>query len=161
MYNLSVTPNKLSPDVLRKLRIIFLLLGSFVAWYETITKFQEFYNYEGTLLKIKDCIVANPITTPCFWGASAFVLALILAIVYYRKQSKDFEKYFLWFMIFCVLFAWGNFAIELVGIQPKPGAIITVCQANPVSPFLSACFAGSILFTLSLATTYKVISSES
>lgn len=141
---------------LKKLRIVFLLLGSIIAWYETISKISEFYDNEGTLFKVKDCVIANPITTPCFWGATAFVIATILAIRYYHKSSKNFEKYFLVFMIACVIFAWGNFAIELVGVTPKPGAIITVCQANPTSPFLSACFFGSILFTLSLVTTYLI-----
>lgn len=145
---------------IKKFRIIFLLLGSIIAWYETISKFSEFYSNEATIFKIRDCVIANPVTTPCFWGATAFVIATILAIRYYTRPSKNFEKYFLVFMIACVMFAWGNFAVELVGVTPRPGAIVTVCQANPRSPFLSACFYGSILFTLSLATTYMIRTSS-
>ncbi|MFC1649679.1 hypothetical protein ACFL2C_03150 [Patescibacteria group bacterium] len=141
---------------LKKTRLAYLLLGSIIAWYETISKFAAFYGNEGTLFKVKDCVIPNPITTPCFWGATAFVIALILAYKFYKKSSKKFEKYFLWFMIACVLFAWGNFAVELRGVQPVPGALIAPCTANPVSPFLSACFFGSILFTLSLISTYLI-----
>lgn len=138
---------------LKKLRITFLLLGSIIAWGETLSKFSIFYTNEGTIFKIKDCVTPNPITTPCFWGATAFVIASLLAIVYFRRKSQSFEKYFLIFMGACVLFAWGNFALELKGVQPDPNAIITVCQSNPANPFLSACFFGSILFTLSFVLT--------
>jgi hypothetical protein len=142
--------------LLRKLRIVFLLLGVFVSWFATLSAFREFYGYEGTIFKIRDCVIPNPVTTPCFWGALAFAGGLVWAYKRYGSETKKFEKNFLYFMIFSIIFAWSNFVIELRGVEPKPGSLIAPCQAS-ANPFTSACFFGSILFTLSFLTTLLLV----
>jgi len=134
------------------LRVIVLLGGIAVSWTAVINAFVNFYNIEGTIFKIKDCVIPNPITTPCFWGALAFLGGTYWAYKLYKSKNKS-ERYFLYFMIFCILFAWINFVIELRGVTPKPGALIAPCPAAPYGPFLSPCFFGSILFTLSFLLT--------
>ena len=140
----------------KKTRVGALVLGVLVSFYATITAFANFYQYEGTIFKIKDCILPNPVTTPCFWGALAFLAAFILAVKNLKKSSAKFEKYFMYFMVACVLFAWGNFAIELKGVEPTPGALIAPCPASGKNPFLTPCFFGSILFTASLILSLKI-----
>jgi len=147
---------KISLVEYKKIRIVALALGVIVSWYATIGAFAQFYQYEGTLFKIKDCILPNPITTPCFWGALAFFIALVLAVKFFKKSNVKFETYFIYFMIASVLFAWGNFAIELKGIEPVPGAIIAPCPASGKNPFLTPCFFGSVLFTSSLLLSYRI-----
>lgn len=140
---------------LKTLRLFFLLLGVIVSWTATISAFLEFYGNEGTIFKIKNCVIPNPITTPCFWGAIAFFAALLFAIRYLKKENLKFERNFFYLMIFSIIFAWVNFGIELRGIKPRPGALITVCKPAQ-NPFLSPCFFGSILFTLSFTTSWLI-----
>jgi hypothetical protein len=145
---------KLTGKTLRTTRFLIMLAGVFVSWSTTVDAFLNFYRIEGTIFKIKDCAVPNPVTTPCFWGALAFFVGLIWAYRLYDASSKKGEKYFLFLMIFSVIFAWSNFAVELKGVEAKPGAVIAPCPAGGKNPFLSPCFFGSILFTLSLVTTW-------
>src|SRR5512135_364315 len=112
--------------LLKKFRLIFLLLGVIVAWSSTLASFIEFYRNEGTIFKIKNCVIANPVTTPCFWGSVAFLIALFLAYKYWRKENKKFERNFFYFMIFSIIFAWTSFTVELTGVKQTPGAIVTV-----------------------------------
>lgn len=135
-------------------RLVVLLLGVFVSWTTTIQAFINFYNLEGTIFKIKDCVIPNPIVTPCFWGSLAFAGGLVWAYKKYKSEKVTSEKYFFYFMIAANIFAWSNFAIELKGITPEPGALVAPCPTTATSPFLSACFFGSVLFTLSLIATY-------
>jgi hypothetical protein len=140
----------------KKARLVVLVLGIFVSWYAVIKAFISFYNIEGTIFKIKDCLLPNPVTTPCFWGALAFFAATVWAYKMFAMNEAKKEKYFLFFMIGSVLFAWTNFMIELKGVTPKPGSLIAPCPATAANPFLSPCFFGSILFSLSLILTYVI-----
>jgi hypothetical protein len=142
---------------LKKLRFVTLLFGILVSWTATIKAFINFYNIEGTIFKIKDCLIPNPVVTPCFWGSLAFFLAAIWAYKLKNKESLRKENYFLYFMAGSFVFAWSNFVIELIGVTPKPGSIIAPCPATTSSPFTGACFFGSILFTFSLILTYWAI----
>ncbi len=143
-------------NLLRKLRIGFLFSGVLVSWTTTLAAFMNFYRLEGTLFKIKDCIIPNPVTTPCFWGALAFMGALIWSLYLLKNNNEKSDRYLFYFLIGCVIFAWGNFTVELMGITPKPGALIAPCPATGTNPFLSACFFGSVLFTLSLTTNFFI-----
>lgn len=146
----------LDSKLIERTRLLILSLGVLVSWKETITAFQRFYQFEGTIFKIKDCVLPNPVTTPCFWGALAFAGALFWAYKLYKKQNLKSERYLMYFLIGSVIFAWTNFAIELKGVEPVKGALIAPCPATAPNPFLSACFFGSILFTLALISTYVI-----
>ena len=148
---------KINSILLKQIRVAMLLLGVFVSWKTTLDAFFAFYRLEGTLFKVRDCVIPNPVTTPCFWGALAFFIALIWAYKQLGKEDKKTEKYFLYFMIASVIFAWSNFIIELIGVTPPEGSLIAPCPATASSPFLSACFFGSILFSFSLITTYLIV----
>lgn len=142
--------------MLKKVRLIVFALGVLVSWSTTINAFIAFYNIEGTIFKFQDCALPNPITTPCFWGALAFLAGLIWSYKLLKKENKKQEKYMLIFLVACVLFAWGNFAVELKGVPPTPGNVFTPCPATTQNPFLSACFFGSVLFSLALVISYRL-----
>ena len=78
---------------LQKFRFIGAFLGVCVSWYATITNFIAFYNIEGTIFKIKDCVLPNPIVTPCFWGAVAFIVTLYFSYKLLKKHNPKHEKY--------------------------------------------------------------------
>ena len=147
---------ELDSKIIKKARLVVLGLGVLVSWNDTTRAFLRFYQYEGTIFKIKDCVLPNPVTTPCFWGALAFAGSLIWAYKLYKNKNKDWEKYLFYFLIGSVIFAWSNFAIELKGVTSPEGALLAPCPVTAPSPFLSACFFGSILFTLALFSSYVI-----
>lgn len=141
----------------RILRVLTIVAGVIVSWYATISAFINFYDFEGTIFKIKDCVLPNPVVTPCFWGSLAFFIALVWAYKLHNKASLRGEKYFFYFMILCVLFAWSNFAVEFKGIEPPSGSIVAPCPANKTNPFLTPCFFGSIIFTISFFVSHLIV----
>ena len=58
---------------------MFLVVGTVIAWSTVTLGFIRFYRAEGTILKFTNCALPNPLTTPCLYGAIAFLLALIWA----------------------------------------------------------------------------------
>ena len=136
--------------MLKKLRSLTLLAGVFVSWYATISAFIRFNEIEGTIFKFQDCTLPNPVTTPCFWGAIAFLIAFAWSIKLLAKVNEKHEKYLFYLLIASVLFAWVNFAIELKGVEPTPNSPFSPCPVTTTNPFLSPCFFGSILFTISM-----------
>jgi hypothetical protein len=141
------------PD-LKLLRIATTFLGVVVSWYSTITSFINFYQVEGTIFKIIDCAVPNPITTPCFWGAVAFLVVFIWSLKLYVDNKNSNQ--ILYFLVFCVLFGWSSFYIENWTTILQRNGIVAPCPVGK-SPFLSACFFGSVLFTISLLLTFVSI----
>jgi hypothetical protein len=69
--------------------IAVLIAGALFAWTQVVTGFIGFYEYSGTLFKIKDCAIPNPVATPCFYGAIGFLAALGWAITLVRKPAVE------------------------------------------------------------------------
>lgn len=140
-----------------QLQIAVLAVGVVFAFYTIVTDFMRFYNYEGTLLKIKDCIVPNPVTTPCFYGAFAFLIALIWSWRLYKKtgplQARG-QKYLTWFLVASNLFAWGNFSRVAISFYQSAGHATKGCSGVlTTNPFTTPCFIGSAIFLLALIIT--------
>ena len=138
-----------------------LVAGSLFAWYTVYVDFARFYGIEGTLLKIKDCAVPNPVVTPCFYGAIAFILALAWSIKIYKSAADQqiiCEKKLRWLLVASVLFAWGNFVYIFTkfyqaGFNPTAGCSGVVTT----SPFLTPCFFGMLFFILALIIAIIII----
>lgn len=140
-------------------QILLLLAGNIVAWYAVYSDFARFYGIYGTVFRVRDCVVPNPVITPCFYGAWAFLAGLVLAILVWRSSSSQrqaqYQKILFWLLLAGTIFAWSNFGYELVkfylinAAQPSIG-----CSGRLVkNPFLTPCFYGSALFLLSFITT--------
>lgn len=141
------------------LLVIFLVVGVFVSWSTTINQFLKFYQIEGTVFKIKDCAIPNPVTTPCFWGSLAFMASLIWSIKVFLLKVKDKLKnikYMRLFLLGSMIFAWTNFTIEYRQFVLSSAQKATTCSGVVDSPFQSACFYGSLLFTLSFMTVFFI-----
>ncbi len=133
---------------------LFLLLGSVIAWVTNVQGFRVFYDLEGTIFKFQDCVITNPFLTPCFWGATAFVVLFVWSLFLLRKSNQNKQQKHLSLLLpilfGCMLFGWGNVVIEAVRFYGNPPGVITGCGGKPLlNPFTSSCFFGSILFTLS------------
>lgn len=141
------------------LLILLLVLGVYVSWSTTINQFLKFYQLEGTLFKVTDCSMPNPVTTPCFYGALAFMGTLIWSIKVFLlgvKNKLKHIKYMRLFLLGGVLFAWTNFGIEYRQFILSASQKATTCSGVVDTPFQSACFYGSVLFTLSFVTVYFI-----
>ena len=133
---------------------LVLLTGTIFAWYTVYQDFSRFYLNEGTVFKINDCIVPNPVTTPCFYGAFAFLAAFIWSLYIIKfvddKQKLHQQKLF-WLLIASVLFAWGNFSRTLYSFWLSKGAPTIGCSGVlSTSPWSTPCFIGSVIFLLAM-----------
>lgn len=140
---------------------IVLLGGTIFAWITVVRDFQRFYGYEGTIFKISNCVVPNPVTTPCFYGAFAFLIALIWSIKLLRQNDPSrrltSQRRLRWLIVASVLFAWGNFAYVAYKFY-APQADHKGCSGIAVStPFITPCFFGSVIFLIALVVALIVI----
>ena len=143
--------NKLSN--LLKLQTLLLLAGTVWAWYNTIQNFLKFYNLEGTIFKIQDCAIPNPVTEACFYGAVGFLIAFIWSIKLYGNQTSSWftkwQHYLWWFVSAGTIFAWYNVTRELVAFYSAKSGPVLGCSATPITnPFLTPCFIGASIFLL-------------
>ena len=119
-----------------------LLFGTFFAWYTVTNDYLRFVNENGV----------NPLLTPCFYGAIGFLLFYLYSLyIYFAAENKRrrHQKILMILLIGGTLFGWGNFTIELCSfyIFKNP----TSCSgATTISPFLTACFYGSVIYLASL-----------
>lgn len=134
-----------------------LLAGTMFAWFTVIMDFARFYASEGTFFKIADCVYPNPVTTPCFYGAFAFVLGLVWAIKLLKKDPEGLrkgERNLTWFLVAGNIFAWSNFSNLVYHFYNVPLGQGVSCSGVPAaSPFTTPCFYGASLFLASLLVT--------
>ncbi|MDO8269092.1 MAG: hypothetical protein Q7T54_00270 [Candidatus Levybacteria bacterium] len=133
---------------MKKLYLIqssLLLSGTIFSWYTVANDYLKFVDGQGV----------NPITTPCFYGAIGFFVFYLYSLYIYfadQSQRRKHQKILVILLVGGTLFGWGNFAIELCNfyIFKNP----TSCSgASTSSPFLTACFYGSVLYLLSLISS--------
>lgn len=135
--------------------MIVLLGGTVFAWVTVVRDFQRFAEIEGTVFKIRDCAVPNPVTTPCFYGAFAFAIALIWSAIAYQAdadRSRLHYRRLSWLLIAGTLFAWSVNGWELWKFYTRDAAgPIVGCSGQLVSnPYVTPCFIGASIFLLSL-----------
>lgn len=139
-----------------KLQTAVLFIGTIFAWFTVYTDFARFYNLYGSLTKISGCTIPNPVTTPCFYGAFAFLLGFIWSVNILKKVSKGEEvtkkQMKLWYLLIAgTIFAWGNFAYEIFKYYSAKTALKVSCSGVPTdNVFLTACFYGSVIFLVAL-----------
>lgn len=139
--------------------VIVIFGGALFAWYTVIQDFIRFFDIEGTVFRIKDCAFPNPVTTPCFWGAVAFVVALLASIAIMRNnaltaQYRGYKKLVL-FLFAGNVFAWSNAIYGIVDFykHKDAGPVIGCSGLLVANPFMTPCFWGSVLFLLSLVAS--------
>ena len=127
----------------------FLVAGTAIAWSTVALAFVRFYRVEGTLLKVTNCQFPNPITTPCFYGAVAFMVALLWAASLARSAKLSAHGYggLWWLLLASTIFGWSNVAYEFWRWNQSPTGFIVSCTTESISsPFQSPCLYGSTMF---------------
>lgn len=138
---------------------IVLFCGTVFAWYTTYTDFTRFFIYGGSWLRFSGTIYPHPATTPCFYGAFAFLAAFVWSLLILRDSEvvrrKTQQKYLVWFLVAGNLFAWTNAISQIARFYAAaPGEGVS-CSGVPITnPFATSCFYGSSLFLLSLIVAY-------
>lgn len=138
-----------------KLFLIFsLFAGTVFAYFSVFREYIEFYGMYQTIFRIKNCAIPNPITTPCFYGAFAFLVSLIYSIRIHRHTSENYArhlKYLIYILIGSNIFAWVNNAIIFYKYYTPSDKI--GCSGRPIdNPFTTACFIGASIFLTALIT---------
>lgn len=136
-----------------------LFLGTIFAWYTTYTDFARFFTYGGSWFQFSGTMYPHPATTPCFYGAFAFLAGFVwsLLILYDRDESRKREqqKYLVWFLVAGNLFAWTNAISQIVRFYlAAPGEGVNCSGVLITNPFATPCFYGASLFLLSLAVAF-------
>ena len=127
----------------------FLTAGAIIAWSTVTLAFIRFYRAEGTLLKVTNCRFSNPITTPCFYGATAIIVALLWAASLARDANPRGRGYegLWWLLLASTIFGWSNVAYEFWRWHQSSTGFIVSCTTEPISsPFQSPCLYGSTMF---------------
>lgn len=147
----------MNDNKLLKLQSVVLFLGTIFAFYTVYTDFARFYGLEGTLFKVKNCVIPNPVVTPCFYGAFGFLIAFVLSVKILKTidldKIKKKQRTLLFVLIGCTVFAWGNFFFTLYKYfrALSLNEAFTGCSGVTAShPFVTPCFIGSAIFLIAL-----------
>ena len=137
---------------LLKLQAALLALGTAFSWFTLIVDYRSFFAAGGQVFELSGCAVANPLATPCFYGAMAFLAALVWAVVVLRsspERATQRQRGLRWLLLAATLFAWGNFGYEVYRyVQPHPGATTFSCPPGeaPIHPLSTPCFYGALIY---------------
>ena len=133
----------------RVLLLAFLVVGTLIAWSTVTLGFIRFYRAEGTILKFTNCAFPNPLTTPCFYGALAFLIGLVWAS-YLANVGTSIGlgyEHLWWLLLASTVFGWSNVAYEFWTWSQSATRTIVSCSAQPLSsPLQSPCLYGSTMF---------------
>ncbi|MFC1722277.1 hypothetical protein ACFL0C_01365 [Patescibacteria group bacterium] len=145
-----------------KLQTGILFIGTVFAWFTVYTDFTRFYNLYGSVTKITGCTIPNPVTTPCFYGAFAFLLGFIWSVNILKKITKNEDiaikqRNLRYLLIAGTTFAWGNFTYEIYKYYATTTAVKVSCSGVATdNVFLTACFYGSVIFLAALVTSIVI-----
>ncbi len=133
---------------------VWLMMGTIFAWFTVFTDFSRFYNLYGSLTRISNCEIPNPVTTACFYGSFAFLTAFIWSLFILRtsKQKKISNQNKLHLLLIgSTVFAFSNLAIEIYNFYFSKTTEQLSCSGVPAdSIFITPCFIGSMFFLGSL-----------
>jgi len=121
-----------------------LIFGVGFSWYTVINDFIRFERIYGTIFRIENCLVPNPVTTPCFYGAIAFLISLILLV------AKNY-LYLKYLLIGGTIFAWSNFTYEAYKFYIPSNTAKVGCSGILIENiFTTPCFYGAVIYLTAL-----------
>lgn len=136
-------------------QFLIALIGTIFSFTSVVFDFTNYYNNCGTIFISNSATIPHPFATPCFYGAFAFLTALILSYLILFKQKKS-QKYLVSLAAFGSAFAWGNMFLEFNKFFAAKGSPYTGCSgATVTNPFLTACFGGSVIFLILFIFSFR------
>lgn len=151
--------------ILVYLQVLVLAAGTIFAWVTVYNDYVRFYALYGNLFRFKDCAIPNPLTTPCFYGATGFIIALALALVILRKflAGQDYSKLqrvLLWLTGLGSIFAWTNFGYSATRIWMSGGQGVTCSGVVSSNPLTTPCFVGAVIYLISFFISALIYSNK-
>jgi hypothetical protein len=147
---------------LHKLQAVLLAVGTAFSWFTLIGDYRRFFAAGGRVFELSGCVVANPLATPCFYGALAFIVALVGSVAILRSPpaiALARERKLIWLLAAGTVFAWGNFGYEALRYYGAPKATSAFsCPPGALgdNPFLLPCFYGALIFLAALVTAWRI-----
>lgn len=148
---------------LLKIQVAVLTIGTGFSWITLVLDYRRFFASGGHVLALSGCAVTNPLITPCFYGALAFLAAFVWAIAILRsppaavlKRQRSLQV----LLASGTVFAWGNFAYEVYRfMQPHPASSAFSCPAGEavVNPLMTPCFYGALIFLTALVVSVLTV----
>src|SRR5512144_2720715 len=148
---------------LLRVQAAVLALGTLFSWLTLVFDYRRYFAAGGQVLELSACAVANPLVTPCFYGALAFLLAFAWAIAILRSAPGTVAKrqgHLQWLLVAGTLFAWGNFAyLAHRFLQPQPAASAFSCPPGEqaANPLTAPCFYGALIFSAALVVSVLIL----
>lgn len=149
-------------QTLLKVQVAVLAIGTGFAWITLVFDYRRFFASGGHVLNISGCLVTNPIITPCFYGALAFLAAFVWAIAILRSVQEAVlkrQRSLQYLLAAGTVFAWGNFTYEVYRfMQPQRAPSAFSCPAGEVvvNPLMTPCFYGALIFFTALAVSILI-----
>ncbi len=151
---------------LLKVQVAVLAIGTGFSWITLVFDYRRFFASGGHVLNLSGCAVTNPVITPCFYGALAFLAALVWAVAILRSTPEAVlkrQRGLQWLLAAGTLFAGGNFAYEVYRfMQPQPAASAFSCAAGEVAvnPLMTPCFYGALIFLTALVVSVLIVRAQ-
>lgn len=151
------------PTRLLKWQIGLLSLGTAFSWSVLLFQYARFLGAGCGVLQLSACAARNPVLTPCFYGAWAFLAALVWALFVTRCEPgarHTLQRRLNGLLVFGTLFAWGNFGYELYRYVTTRTAPAFSCPApggEAVNPFTAPCFSGALIFLCALLVSLALL----
>lgn len=140
-----------------------LAIGTAFSWFTLVADYRRFFAAGGRVLEFSGCVVQNPLATPCFYGALAFLIAFVWSVIVLRSPPaamRGRESALLWLLAAGTVFAWGNFAYEAIRFYSATKAASPFsCPpgGGAIHPLLAPCFYGALIFLAALVTAILIL----
>lgn len=149
--------------LLFRLQVAVLAIGTAFAWFTLAGDYRRFFGAGGEVFQWSGCAVTNPLLTPCFYGALAFLAALVWALVLLRSApaaAARRQRGLNWLLAAGTVFAWSNLAYEVfLYSQQRPASAFSCPPPGEavVHPLMTPCFYGALIFLTALAISLLIV----
>jgi len=144
-----------------RLQTLTLAGGSIFAWYTVFGDFSRFFSAGGRITQFSGCQFPNPLITPCFYGAIAFLIALgwsIFILQNPENKKRISQKRLNWLLLAGTLFAWSMVAKEFYKyFTPHTGAYIGCSGLPTQNPVFTPCLTGASIYLISLILSIFIL----
>lgn len=144
---------------LRYVLSVIIAGGTVFAWTTLIGQFGRFFDLYGTLFKVQNCIIPNPLATPCFYGACAFIGALVWSLWLIYRPNAHCQRWLRNFLAFGVVFAASVVTLETLQFYKIMGGPTISCSPG-LSPLHTPCFTGMLFFTAAFLVSWAITQTE-
>lgn len=135
---------------------VLLAGGVIVSWVAVYRLFAQFWPVYGNIFRFRDCAFPNPLATPCFYGAVAFLIAFIWSLTLLKNPSLKSAVRLKGLLIFGTVFALSVLIYEVFDYYKIFSGPIASC-APGVPPLETPCFYGLIFFATSAITCAQFV----